>query len=342
MKKQYQKSATSLLLKHKSIKFPKVAKKHSGKIMNAHNTTECLKTTYSDGHRYNIHSLDVSKYDDFFLSADDLTVNMWRYENSRISYRILDKTPSDMSNLRFVITRAKFKKNDSNTVIVGLNNGVTKSYDLRSRSQADSGLCQVFRPSIKDEDQHSSQYGDVINSIHDFDTTSDGRYLVTRDYLTVKVWDMRFTERPTRIHRVHDYVKPMLPMLNETDNIYDTFDVCISPCDSYVISGSYGARFHTFNLHSSKCHENSLYDTNQMFDSLSNLSAMDGFVINEPVNQFNASATNWFSKAARHYCFNKMHNTLTVADAASLFLHDYKICAVDGKHRKSTVQRVPI
>lgn len=69
--------------------------------------------------------------------------------------------------------------------------------------------------------------------------SQDGRYLISRDYLTVKVWDVNMETRPIKTVALHDYLRPMLYDLFTSDIIFDKFEVCCSPDGKKFASGSY-------------------------------------------------------------------------------------------------------
>lgn len=82
---------------------------------------------------------------------------------------------------------------------------------------------------------------DVLPSISDLKFSSDGKYVVTRDYLHVRMWDLAMGSRPLITIPVHDYLKTILPTIyNETESIFDKFEVFLSSKDNTIITGSYG------------------------------------------------------------------------------------------------------
>jgi serine/threonine-protein phosphatase 2A regulatory subunit B len=48
--------------------------------------------------------------------------------------------------------------------------------------------------------------------------------MLTRDYLTVKVWDLNMEKTPIEVFNVHDYLKTKLCSLYENDCIFDKFE----------------------------------------------------------------------------------------------------------------------
>lgn len=60
--------------------------------------------------------------------------------------------------------------------------------------------CAVFE---EPEDPSSrSFFSEIISSISDVKFSHSGRYMMTRDYLSVKVWDLHMEQRPVETHQV--------------------------------------------------------------------------------------------------------------------------------------------
>lgn len=47
-----------------------------------------------------------------------------------------------------------------------------------------------------------SFFSEIISSISDVKFSHNGRYLMTRDYLTVKVWDLQMENKPLETYQV--------------------------------------------------------------------------------------------------------------------------------------------
>ena len=45
-------------------------------------------------------------------------------------------------------------------------------------------------------------FSEIISSISDLRFTRDGRFLVSRDYMTLKLWDIRMETGPVSTHNV--------------------------------------------------------------------------------------------------------------------------------------------
>ena len=47
-------------------------------------------------------------------------------------------------------------------------------------------------------------FTEIISSISDLKFSRDGRQLLTRDYMTLKLWDVRKESGPVAVHNVHE------------------------------------------------------------------------------------------------------------------------------------------
>lgn len=77
-------------------------------------------------------------------------------------------------------------------------------------------------------------FSEIISSISDVKFSHNGRYLMTRDYLSVKVWDLNMDTRPVETYSVHEYLRTKLCALYENDCIFDKFECAWSGKDRLV------------------------------------------------------------------------------------------------------------
>ena len=76
----------------------------------------------------------------------------------------------------------------------------------------------------QEDPSSKSFFSEIISSISDVRFCHSGRYMLTRDYLTVKVWDLNMEKTPVEVFNVHDYLKTKLCSLYENDCIFDKFE----------------------------------------------------------------------------------------------------------------------
>jgi serine/threonine-protein phosphatase 2A regulatory subunit B len=71
---------------------------------------------------------------------------------------------------------------------------------------------------------NKSFFAEIIQSISDVKFSHDGRYILSRDYLTLKLWDLNMESKPLKVINVHDQLRNKLCDLYENDCIFDKFE----------------------------------------------------------------------------------------------------------------------
>jgi serine/threonine-protein phosphatase 2A regulatory subunit B len=66
---------------------------------------------------------------------------------------------------------------------------------------------------------------------------------VSRDYLTVKIWDVNMERQPVKTIPIHEHLRPRLCDTYENDSIFDKFEVVFSGDAENVMTGSYNNNF---------------------------------------------------------------------------------------------------
>ncbi|KAK9090374.1 hypothetical protein Sjap_023551 [Stephania japonica] len=158
------------------------------------------------------HHLKSSRQSDgeTFVSADDLRINMWNLEFSNQCFNIIDMKPSDMEDL--------------------------------------TALCDQNARILQDREAHGSKsfFTEIVASISDMKFASDGRHILSRDYMNLKLWDLNMEASPIATYKIHDYLRPKLHDLYNNDSIFDKFDCCFSSDGLQFATGSYGNLFRVF------------------------------------------------------------------------------------------------
>lgn len=213
----------------------------------------------SDIHKFSIHSLCVSSDNETFLSADNLSINLWHVDHTRVAFNLVNIKPVDMSKLTDVITCAETDRH--NLFMYATNHGVVRLGDLREKA-----LNDVPKRCFSDPALESGEHGysaatanrpylaEMLRSVSDVKFSPCGRKIVSRDYMCVKIWDMAMEKKPLDVIPVHDYLSPKLWDLFENECMYDCFDVSINARGD-ILTGSYNNFFH-------------IYDFNQKSDTL--------------------------------------------------------------------------
>lgn len=204
------------------------------------------RRVYSSIHAYHLNSVSACADGEHFLSADDLRINLWNVGRPDEPYALIDIKPDRIEDLTQVITRAAFHPHHPHIFAWGLSRGGVCMADLRTT--ASPALPQrIFDGRAACEGDPACTklplLSDVLPSVSDFafgpfGTRAD-RFLATRDYLTVKVWDVAMERSPLAILPVHDYLRPRLFGLYESEAIFDKFELAWSHDGESVLTGTY-------------------------------------------------------------------------------------------------------
>ncbi|XP_024315072.1 serine/threonine protein phosphatase 2A 55 kDa regulatory subunit B alpha isoform isoform X3 [Brachypodium distachyon] len=221
----------------KTIKFWKVTSQEISLAANC-------RRVYAHAHDYHINSISNNSDGETFISADDLRINLWNLEISNQSFNIIDVKPTNMEDLTEVITCAEFHPSHCNTLAYSSSKGSIRLVDLRQ-----SALCDTHSQLFEQHEAPGSRsfFTEIIASISDIKFSKDGRHILSRDYMTLKLWDVNMDSGPVATFQVHEYLRPKLCDLYENDSIFDKFECCQSGDGLQVATGSYSNIFRVFN-----------------------------------------------------------------------------------------------
>ncbi|OAY84428.1 serine/threonine protein phosphatase 2A 55 kDa regulatory subunit B beta isoform-like isoform X2 [Ananas comosus] len=198
---------------------------------------------YAHAHDYHINSISNNSDGETFISADDLRINLWNLEISSQSFNIVDVKPANMEDLAEVITSAEFHPTHCNLLAYSSSKGSIRLIDLRQ-----SALCDNHSKLFEEHDAPVSRsfFTDILASISDIKFSKDGRHILSRDYMTVKLWDINMDSGPVATFQVHEHLRPKLCDLYENDSIFDKFECGLSGDGLRVATGSYSNLFRVF------------------------------------------------------------------------------------------------
>ncbi|CAL4886677.1 unnamed protein product [Urochloa decumbens] len=202
------------------------------------------RRVFERAHRFNINSISTNCDGETFVSADDLRINLWHLEVTGQCFNIVDMKPADMEDLVEVISTAEFHPSSCSLLAYGSSSGLVRLVDLRR-----SALCDQSVRTFRDRGSrphHSTFFTEIISCITDLKFTGEGRHLLTRDYVNLKLWDLRLETSPVATYKVHEFLRPKLSELYTEDYIFDRFRCCASKDGSYFATGSYSNTFKVF------------------------------------------------------------------------------------------------
>ena len=98
------------------------------------------------------------------------------------------------------------------------------------------GCSKLAFPVFEEEEDpaNKSFFSEIISSISDVRFSKDGRYILSRDYLTLKIWDVNMENKPVKTINVHDHLRTKLCDLYENDCIFDKFECTFSGDGQYA------------------------------------------------------------------------------------------------------------
>eukprot|EP01106_Pelomyxa_sp_JSP_P001995 TRINITY_DN1300_c0_g1_i1.p1 TRINITY_DN1300_c0_g1~~TRINITY_DN1300_c0_g1_i1.p1 ORF type:complete len:342 (+),score=108.33 TRINITY_DN1300_c0_g1_i1:196-1221(+) len=202
---------------------------------------------YGNAHAYHINSISVNSDQETFLSADDLRINLWNFTHSEQSFNIVDIKPPNMDELSEVVTCAEWHPSDCSLFAYTTSRGVLKLADIRQSAICDTSASKLF---VEAEDPaNKTFFSEIISSISDAKFSKCGRYIATRDFMSLKLWDVNMERQPVKCVRVHDYLKPKLCDLYETDCIFDKFECALNGDTTQMMTGSYNRFFRSYEVH---------------------------------------------------------------------------------------------
>lgn len=191
---------------------------------------------YSNAHAYHINSISISSDGETYISADDLRINLWNLNIADQSFNIVDIKPVNMEELTEVITSAEFHPLHCNQFMLSSSKGTIKLVDMRQ-----SALCDQHAKIFEEQEDPASKsfFSEIISSISNVKFSHDGKYILSRDYLTLKIWDIAMEKQPIKVINMHDKLRSKLCDLYENDCIFDKFECIFSGDGKNVLSGSY-------------------------------------------------------------------------------------------------------
>ncbi|KAL8457867.1 hypothetical protein ACS0TY_034841 [Phlomoides rotata] len=194
------------------------------------------RRVYAHAHDFSINSISVNSDWETFLSGDDLRINLWNLEVSDQCFNIIDMKPVNMEDLTEVITATEFHPSHCNLLAYSSSRGFIRLVDMRQ-----SALCDNTARIFKDEESQGQKsfFTEIIASITDMKFAYDGRHILSRDFMNLKLWDMHMDSGPVETIKVHENLRPKLADLYNNDAIFDKFDCCVAKDHLDFATGSY-------------------------------------------------------------------------------------------------------
>ncbi|ORZ00721.1 protein phosphatase PP2A regulatory subunit B [Syncephalastrum racemosum] len=271
------------------------------------------RRVYANAHTYHINSISINSDSETYISSDDLRINLWNLDISDQSFNIVDIKPANMEELTEVITSAEFHPQQCNLFMYSSSKGTIKLCDMRQ-----SALCDQYAKVFEEpEDQaNRSFFSEIIQSVSDIKFSHDGRYILSRDYLTLKLWDINMDNRPVQTINIHDQLRSKLCDLYENDCIFDKFECVVSGDDQHLMTGSYNNNFHIYDREGKS--DVTLQADKSAFKAKRLGSAKNKLAMNR--GMMGGDDTTDFNKKILHTSWHPRENTIAVAATNNLFI----------------------
>ena len=88
---------------------------------------------------------------------------------------------------------------------------------------------------VEEDPRDRSFFSEIIQAVTDVKFSPDGRFIMSRDYLTLKLWDVNMGAKPVKTYNVHD-LKSKFGELYESENLFDKFDCSFNSTGTYVVN----------------------------------------------------------------------------------------------------------
>ena len=143
-----------------------------------------MRKIFPNLHNYHINSLTASNNEEFILTSDDLKVYLWSVENPQKAFVAVDLKPENLDELSEVITSSTFHPTLDSMFLYTTSKGIIKLCDMRK-----SGICDNTAQTLAEPEDPAKKnfFTEIVTSISDACFSKNGKYIFSRDFLTVKV-----------------------------------------------------------------------------------------------------------------------------------------------------------
>lgn len=165
---------------------------------------------------------------------------------TKTTFSIVDIKPPNIDDLNEVITHAEFHPANSDLFLFSSSKGLVHLCDARTNTEFEK-CATKFEITIDPSKKHF--FSEIISSISSatFLPNKDN-FFCTRDYLSLKIWDIRNNSKYVKSIQISDYVEKKLCDLYENESVFDKFEVNASHCGNYLITGSYNNNAHVIDI----------------------------------------------------------------------------------------------
>ena len=210
--------------------------------------------TYKSCKEDRLHSISMSFDTENFITADESRVDLWNIEKTKDTvYSLVDYERRHSAFEDERILNAKFNQNSGCIFLYTTSTGKINLCDLRERSDFHN------RQSLQLDVSKSSNVSGIKSSAFNkwIDCVSSAQFvpfsdkIASRDYLTVKLWDLRTAGmncKPLYSAQCTDYMERNLTQLLENENLEDQFFLDVTPDGKHIATGGYNRSGHVIDI----------------------------------------------------------------------------------------------
>ena len=199
-----------------------------------------LQRSFPTKHMTGINSINITKNQEYMLSSDDGQIFLWSLERPEIPYMMVNYAPkADCEEQSELITCSDVHPTSDSLFAFGMSKGTLRLGDLRVSSNVVANSTSFGEQTV-----HKNYIYELLASYCNVKFTKGGKYLATRDCLTVKLWDICNPKKPVSQIMLNDGLKSKLCEMVENESIYDKFTMCPSSDGRSLLTGSYNNSFH--------------------------------------------------------------------------------------------------
>ncbi len=275
---------------------------------------------FANGYVYHISSIHPSSDGEHFIVSDDFRINLQNLNVTDCIFNIVDIKPI-ADEFTEVITCSIFLPNHSHTFLYSTSKGIIHVCDLRQSLKCASKSI-MLKESNNSSDRSMSCMSDIITSISDVQSTKDGRYIASRDYMTVKLWDTHMGKEPIRTYGVHHHLRGQLKTLYNNGCIFDQFKVGFDGTGSYILTGSYNNLCNIYSL-TGDCHT-SIQVSKQPSRRIvgERKSSLSSMIYRNNTEQRTATTNIDYSKKIFNASWHPSEDTLAIGGQNKLFFYN--------------------
>jgi serine/threonine-protein phosphatase 2A regulatory subunit B len=159
---------------------------------------------------------------------------------------VIDVKPNNLEDLTEVITSATFHPQLCHILMYSTSRGNVHLCDLRDSALMDHHRFRTFK--AEDDPVNKSFFSEILGCVSSARFSPDGRYVVSRDYLNMRVWDTKMERHPLAVVPVHDHMRNYHAEIYENDCMFDRFHCDFSHDGQRIISGSYSNQVMVYNV----------------------------------------------------------------------------------------------